>query len=111
MGQCEIGWALRPSARVLAQGQMSPCPTSHLGNYEQNDAKMPQNNSVFLRCHKKRQATAGDACTQDHQGDGQTTQTIPPAQASHPHLVTSFKEPAGQGHLFLVSAPSSCQGT
>ena len=54
MGQCEIGWALRPSARVLAQGQMSPCPTSHLGNYEQNDAKMPQNNSFLDATRKSR---------------------------------------------------------
>lgn len=31
-----------------------------------------------------------------------------PKPKTHPHLVISFKEPAGQGHLFLVFAPSSC---
>ena len=70
---------------------------------------MPQNNFVFLRCHKKKQASAGNAVPGTTKAVNRPLKLyLLPEPKTHPRLVISFKEPTGQGHLFLVFAPSTC---
>lgn len=70
---------------------------------------MPQNNFVFLRRHKKKQATAGNAVPGTTKAVNRPLKLyLLPKPKTHPQLVISFKEPTSQGHLFLVFAPSSC---